>query len=190
MATGPLDGVRVLELTQIIAEPLGCVLLADMGADVIKVEPLEGEPWRMQSQFMPHESKPYQALNRGKKSLSLDLQSREGRRSLQARSLHAAYNVAEGMVRARYRNGLFAQALVEPGEVVEYTIDLAHTSNRFAKGHRIRLDVASSNFSNIDRNMNTGNPFGVDAEGQVARQTLFHDASHPSHLELHVTKSA
>ena len=71
MASGPLDGIRVLEFTQIIAGPFGCQNLADMGAEVIKVEPPEGEPWRIFGQFMPNESKMFQSLNRGKKSLVL-----------------------------------------------------------------------------------------------------------------------
>ncbi len=74
MASGPLQGVRVLEFTQIIAGPFGCQHLADMGAEVIKVEPPEGEPWRLFSQFMPGESKTFQSLNRGKRSLVLKLQ--------------------------------------------------------------------------------------------------------------------
>ena len=73
VASGPLDGVRILEFTQIIAGPLGCMLLSDMGAEVIKVEPPEGEPWRVAGQFMPLESKQYQSLNRGKQSLAIDL---------------------------------------------------------------------------------------------------------------------
>lgn len=73
MASGPLTGIRVLDLTQIIAGPLGCMLLADLGAEVIKVEPADGDPWRLTSQFMPGESKPYQSLNRGKQSVALDL---------------------------------------------------------------------------------------------------------------------
>ena len=77
MASGPLTGIRVLEFTQIIAGPFGCQNLADMGADVIKVEPPEGEPWRQFSQFIPGESKWFQTLNRGKRSLVLALQDPE-----------------------------------------------------------------------------------------------------------------
>ncbi|MBM3139139.1 MAG: CoA transferase [Chloroflexi bacterium] len=73
MASGPLNGVRVLEFTQIIAGPLGCQLLADLGADVVKVEPPHGEPWRLQGQFIPLESKTFQSLNRGKRSLAIDV---------------------------------------------------------------------------------------------------------------------
>jgi len=77
VSSGPLAGIRILEFTQIIAGPLGCMLLADLGAEVIKVEPTTGEPWRLQQQFLPGESKPFQSLNRGKQSLALDLQHPE-----------------------------------------------------------------------------------------------------------------
>ena len=70
---GPLEGIKVLEFTQIIAGPFGGMMLADMGADVIKVEPVEGEPWRLTLEFIPGESKAYMSLNRGKRSLPLDL---------------------------------------------------------------------------------------------------------------------
>jgi crotonobetainyl-CoA:carnitine CoA-transferase CaiB-like acyl-CoA transferase len=76
--SGPLEGVRVLEFTQIIAGPFGCQHIADMGADVVKVEPPIGEPWRLYAQFVPLESKTYQALNRGKRSLAIDLASTDG----------------------------------------------------------------------------------------------------------------
>lgn len=79
MTNGPLAGIRVLDLTQIIAGPLGCMLLADLGAEVVKVEPPEGEPWRLTGQFFPNESKAYQSLNRGKQSLVLDLSRPECR---------------------------------------------------------------------------------------------------------------
>lgn len=78
MGGGPLDGIRVLDLTQIIAGPFGCMMLADLGADVIKVEPPGGESWRLISQFMPGESKAYQALNRGKRSLVCRLDDPRG----------------------------------------------------------------------------------------------------------------
>jgi crotonobetainyl-CoA:carnitine CoA-transferase CaiB-like acyl-CoA transferase len=76
MASGPLVGIRVLDITQVIAGPLAGMLLSDLGAEVIKVEPPEGEPWRLTGQFMPGESRAYQSLNRGKQSIALDLTNR------------------------------------------------------------------------------------------------------------------
>ena len=76
---GPLEGIKVLEFTEIIAGPFSGMLLSDMGADVIKVEPPWGEPWRFAQPFMPNESKTFMGLNRGKKSLTLDLTKPEAR---------------------------------------------------------------------------------------------------------------
>ena len=70
---GPLAGVKILEFSEIIAAPFGGMLLADMGAEVIKVEPPWGDAWRLTPQFIPLESKPFISLNRGKRSLPLDL---------------------------------------------------------------------------------------------------------------------
>ena len=77
MASGPLVGVKVLEFTQILAGPYACAHLADMGAEVIKVEPPGGEPWRLAQQYMPGESKWFHQLNLGKKSLVLKLDDPE-----------------------------------------------------------------------------------------------------------------
>ena len=97
-----------------------------------------------------------------------------------------AQNLTDGIIRARYRN--FAQgekpSLIEPGKPYEYEIDLWATSNVFKQGHRIRLDVTSSNFPRWDRNMNTGHDIGVDSEGVVAQQTILHDADHASYVVL------
>ena len=71
---GALEGIRILEFSQIIAGPYACQNLAEMGAEVIKVEPPEGEPWRQFSQFYPGEAKYFQSLNRGKNSLAIALQ--------------------------------------------------------------------------------------------------------------------
>ncbi|MBK9611711.1 CocE/NonD family hydrolase [Candidatus Amarobacter glycogenicus] len=98
----------------------------------------------------------------------------------------AAFNIAEGLIRARYREGIRSPKPVVPGEVTPYVIDLAQTSIVFRRGHRIRLEVTSSNFPLIDRNMNTGNPFGVDSEGVPALQDVYHDDRYPSYLELPV----
>jgi formyl-CoA transferase len=80
--SGPLKGVRVLEFTQIIAGPLGCQLLSDLGAEVIKVEPPAGEPWRIYAQYVPLESKVFHALNRGKQSLAIDMAAPEAQEAI------------------------------------------------------------------------------------------------------------
>ena len=72
---GALEGVRVLDCTQIIAGPLAGQLLSEMGADVVKVEPLEGEPWRLQAEIVPKESRGYLMVNRGKRSITLDFKN-------------------------------------------------------------------------------------------------------------------
>jgi crotonobetainyl-CoA:carnitine CoA-transferase CaiB-like acyl-CoA transferase len=82
--SGPLAGVRVLDISEIIAAPFCAMLLSDMGADVIKVEPPEGESWRLQNQFMPGESKGFMSLNRGKRGLAVDLKTPEGREIVHA----------------------------------------------------------------------------------------------------------
>ena len=79
---GPLEGIRVLEFSEVIAAPFAGMLLADMGADVIKVEPPWGESWRHIRQFIPLESRLYMAVNRGKRSLPLDLGRPQGREVL------------------------------------------------------------------------------------------------------------
>ena len=95
-----------------------------------------------------------------------------------------AVNLCDGIIRGRYRESTSTQKLLEPGAVYEFTIDLWPTSNVFLRGHRIRLDIASANFPRFDRNPNTGNAFGQDAEMQIAQQTIYHDAGRPSHVLL------
>ena len=75
---GALAGIRVVEFTEIIAGPFGGMLLAQMGAEVIKVEPPAGEPWRLIAQFIPTESRSFISLNHGKKGITLDLTTPEG----------------------------------------------------------------------------------------------------------------
>jgi putative CocE/NonD family hydrolase len=97
-----------------------------------------------------------------------------------------AQNLTDGIIRARYREypqGA-APSLIEPGRAYEYVIDLWATSNVFLRGHRLRLDITSSNFPRWDRNPNTGHDFGVDSELAVARQTILHDTDHPSYVLL------
>jgi putative CocE/NonD family hydrolase len=95
-----------------------------------------------------------------------------------------AYNLTDGIIRARYRLSDTKQSLVEPGKVYEYTIDLLATSNVFKAGHRIRVEISSSNFPRYNRNLNIGQVFGEDAELEMAIQKIFHDKERPSHIVL------
>lgn len=97
-----------------------------------------------------------------------------------------AANVAGGIVRARFRESLSAPTPITPGKVYEYNVDLWATSHVFKAGHRIRLEVASSNFPHFDRNPNTGHPFGTDIEVAIAKQSVFHDSARRSRLVLPV----
>lgn len=97
-----------------------------------------------------------------------------------------ANNLTDGIIRARYRESTVQPQLIEPGQPYEYTIDLWSTSNVFKTGHRIRIEVSSSNFPRFDRNPNTGNAFGADAVLKPAMQTILHDSEHPSHVTLPV----
>ena len=99
-----------------------------------------------------------------------------------------AQNLTDGIIRARYRDferGA-APTLIEAAKVYEFILDLWSTSNVFKQGHRIRLDVTSSNFPRWDRNPNTGHDFGADSELVVAHQAILHDAEHPSFVLLPV----
>ena len=97
-----------------------------------------------------------------------------------------AVNLCDGIIRGRYRESTSRQELLDPGTIYQFTIDLWPTSNVFLKGHRVRVDISSSNFPRFDRNPNTGNRFGKDAEMMIANQTVYHDAEHQSHIVLPV----
>ena len=97
-----------------------------------------------------------------------------------------AINVSNGILRASSRNSLEKREPIEPGKVYAYTFDASASSNLFAVGHRIRVEVSSSNFPHYDRNLNTGHPLGSDAEITVARQAVHHSATYPSQILLPV----
>jgi putative CocE/NonD family hydrolase len=99
-----------------------------------------------------------------------------------------AFNLCEGIIRARWRKASATPEFIQPGDVYRYEIDLWATSNVFLPGHRIRVEISSSNFPRFDRNLNTGNPFGTDAEIRKATQTIYHDADHLSHIVLPVIR--
>jgi len=95
-------------------------------------------------------------------------------------------NVADGIVRARYRNNLDHEELLKPGQPYEFTIEMYPTSLVFQHGHRIRVDVSSSNFPRFDVNPNTGEPLNDNRRWQVATNTIYEDAAHPSRIILPV----
>lgn len=95
-----------------------------------------------------------------------------------------ALNIADSITRMRYRNSRDRAELMEPGTIYEITIEPQATSNFFAAGHRIRVDIASSNFPHYDVNPNTGEPLGLERRFAVAHQSVFHDAVRPSHIVL------
>jgi putative CocE/NonD family hydrolase len=97
-----------------------------------------------------------------------------------------AINVGEGILRARFRDSLEHPTPIEPDQIYEYRILVGSTANLFKAGHRIRVEISSSNFPTFDRNSNSGKPL-VDASPAdwfVATQTIFHDNRYPSHIVL------
>jgi putative CocE/NonD family hydrolase len=99
-----------------------------------------------------------------------------------------AMNIAEGILRARFRKGLDRMELLTPGEAYEFEIDMRGTANVFAPGHRIRVDVTSSNFPQYDRNPNTGEDLGSSDRLRAVRQTVFHSRDRRSHILLPVVE--
>ncbi len=93
-------------------------------------------------------------------------------------------NVADSIVRARYRNGPGKAELLKPDQPYEFTIEMYPTSLVFQRGHRIRLDISSSNFPRFDVNPNTGEPLDDNRRWQTARNTIYMDAKRPSRIVL------
>ncbi len=96
--------------------------------------------------------------------------------------------LTDGILRARYRESLSTQKLMTPGEVYRIEIDLVATANVFAAGHRIRLEVSSSNFPRFDRNTNSGGVIAQETAADFVRatNTVWHDDVRASHLILPV----
>jgi len=97
-----------------------------------------------------------------------------------------AQNLTEGIVRARYRDSREQPKLLNPGQTYKISLDLWATSNVFRKGHRLRLEISSSNFPRFDRNMNTGENHATAQKSVPATNTIYHDTEHPSALILPV----
>ena len=99
----------------------------------------------------------------------------------------SAYNLCDGVLRGRYRESLSTQTPMQPGEPYEFVIDLWSTSNLFRRGHRIRLDVSSSNFPRFDANPNTGDaPFTLGGGQVKAENTVYVDRERASRVVLPV----
>jgi formyl-CoA transferase len=107
MTEGPLSGVKVLEFTQIIAGPFCGMHLADMGADVTKFEPLEGEPWRIFVELVPKESRTFASLNRGKRGVAMDMRRPEAQEAI-----HRLVKSAD-VVLINYRPGVAEQLRID-----------------------------------------------------------------------------
>jgi hypothetical protein len=93
-------------------------------------------------------------------------------------------NLTDGILRARYRDRPDRQTLMEPGNIYQIEVTPFPNANRFKKGHRIRVDISSSNFPRFDVNPNTGEPLGKNRRSIKADNTIYHDADHPSHVVL------
>ena len=98
-----------------------------------------------------------------------------------------ALNILDGGIRARFRNGDDTPSLIEAGQVYKYEIALGNTSNYFRKGHKIRIEITSSNFPRFDINSNLGGE-GQPGEYLVAEQRIYHSLDFPSHLLIPIFK--
>lgn len=95
-----------------------------------------------------------------------------------------AFNLVDGVIRARYRDGFEEPELIEPGEVYKYTIDMWATSYLLSPGDRLRIDITSSNYPRLARNLNTGAPFAKTSRMEVATQTIHMSERYPSRVIL------
>ena len=95
-----------------------------------------------------------------------------------------AFNLVDGVIRARYREGFTEEKLIEPGVVYKYSIDMWATSYLLSPGDRLRIDVTSSNFPRLARNLNTGAPFAKTSEMKVANQVIHMSEQYPSQVVL------
>ena len=100
----------------------------------------------------------------------------------------AAFNLDETILRARYRDGFDKKVWMAQGKVYKLTLSPMVTSNYFAAGHRIRIEISSSNFPRFDRNLNTGGNNYDEAKGVVAHNVVHHGAQYPSQVKLSVVK--
>lgn len=123
MASGPLQGVKVLEFTQIIAGPFCGMHLADMGADVTKFEPIEGEPWRIFVELVPKESRTFASLNRGKRGVAMDMTKPEAQAVI-----HELVKDAD-VVLINYRPGVAEQLGIDYGTLSKINPKIIYCEN-------------------------------------------------------------
>jgi putative CocE/NonD family hydrolase len=97
--------------------------------------------------------------------------------------------LCDGILRARYRDSATHPTPLVPNQAYEVTVDLWATANTFRRGHRIRVAVTSSSFPRCDRNLNRVGPVAAEARGEVALNTVFHDALRPSRIVLPVIEA-
>ena len=95
-----------------------------------------------------------------------------------------AYNVQSGMLRLRYRNGFEKPQVLTPGQVYKVEIGGMATANYFGPGHRLRIEIAGSDFPNSDRNWNTGSRNELETSGVVANVAIYHGAQRASYIEF------
>jgi putative CocE/NonD family hydrolase len=95
-------------------------------------------------------------------------------------------SVCDGILRGRYRDSTQQPELMDPGRVYRFEVDLWSTAQSFPSGHRLRVEVTSSDFPRYDRNLNTGGIFGEEVTGEVAVNTIYHDRIRPSQVLLPV----
>ncbi|MQC48039.1 MAG: hypothetical protein DWG77_02960 [Chloroflexi bacterium] len=164
--TGPLDGVRVLEFTLVVAGPMSGVLLSDLGADVIKVEPPGGESTRQSRSVVPDESKGFQAFNRGKRDMVVDLQRPEGRAVI-----HRLMPTIDVVV-VNYRYGVAEQLEIDYETLKQFRPDLIYVEStgfgtRGALARRGCSEVVAQAYSGI-----------MAGEGKVAEDGAPIQATH------------
>ena len=99
-----------------------------------------------------------------------------------------AFNIQEGALRMRYRDSLSKSVLMKPGEIYQVHLDLHASSNYFAKDHRIRLEVSSSNFPRLERNLNTGGNNYDESSWEIANNSVYYSSDHPSYIVLPVVE--
>ncbi len=99
-----------------------------------------------------------------------------------------AYNLEETIQRTRFRNGYDKQVFMEPGEIYKLEFSPLSTSALISKGHRIRIEVSSSNFPRFARNLNTGGNNWDESEGVVARNSVHHSSEYPSQIRLPIIR--